>query len=198
MFKTLVSGEPVLGKKLYSDVRTVSNYAKLMFNMNSLPDIKYESKSFLRRLLILKFDKKPIRVDPELHFKIINDELGGIFNRVLEALIILLNDKKFVHIKELDETLAQYKYENDVVQQFIDEVHETGFPNGPKKVSEIHAFYVEFCRRHQEAKLSLTSFAKELIQKGYEKIIKKDGTYYDLKVVVGGSSFNETFENLES
>lgn len=198
MFKTLVSGEPVLGKKLYSDVRTVSNYAKLMFNMNSLPDIKDESKSFLRRLLILKFDKKPIRVDPELHFKIINDELGGIFNRVLEALIILLNDKKFVQIKELDETLAQYKYENDVVQQFIDEVNETGFIFGPTKVSKIHAFYVEFCRRHQEAKLSLTSFAKELIQKGYEKIVKKDGTYYDLKVVVGGSSFNETFENLES
>ena len=57
MFKTLVSGEPVLGKKLYSDLRTVTNYAKLMFNMNSLPDIKFESKSFLRRLLILKFDK---------------------------------------------------------------------------------------------------------------------------------------------
>ena len=46
MFKTLVSGEPVLGKKLYSDLRTVTNYAKLMFNMNSLPDIKFESKAF--------------------------------------------------------------------------------------------------------------------------------------------------------
>ena len=198
MFKTLVSGEPVLGKKLYSDVRTVSNYAKLMFNMNSLPDIKDESQSFVRRLLILKFDKKPKRVDPELHFKIITDELGGIFNRVLSALTVLLKDKKFVYYKELDETLTQYKYENDVVQQFIDEVHETGFPFGPTKVSEIHTFYVEFCRRHQEARLSLTSFAKELIQKGYEKIVKKDGTYYDLKVVVGGSSFDETFENLES
>ena len=197
MFKTLVSGEPVLGKKLYSDVRTVSNYAKLMFNMNSLPDIKDESQSFVRRLLILKFDKKPKRVDPELHFKIIADELGGIFNRVLSALTVLLKDKKFVYYKELDETLNQYKYENDVVQQFIDEVHETGFPNGPTKVSEIHTIYVAFCGRHQELRLSLTSFAKELIKKGYEKIIRRDGTYYDLRVVVGGSSFDETFENLE-
>ena len=197
IFKTLVSGEPVLGKKLYKDLRNVTKYAKLMFNMNSLPDIKYESKSFLRRLLILKFDKKPKKVDPELHFKIIDNELGGIFNRVLEGLIILLKDKKFVHIKELDETLAQYKYENDVVQQFIDEVHETGFPNGPTKVSEIHTFYVAFCSRHQEAKLSLTSFAKELIKRGYKRITKKDGSYYDLRVVEGGSSLNENFENLE-
>ena len=197
MFKTLVSGEPVLGKKLYSDVRTVSNYAKLMFNMNSLPDIKDESQSFVRRLLILKFDKKPKRVDPELHFKIIADELGGIFNRVLSAMTVLLKDKKFVYYKELDETLNQYKYENDVVQQFIDEVHETGFPNGPKKVSEIHTFYVGFCVRHQESRLSLTSFAKELIKKGYKKIQKNDGSYYNLQVVEGGSSFDKTSENLE-
>ena len=197
MFKTLVSGEPVLGKKLYSDVRTVSNYAKLMFNMNSLPDIKDESQSFVRRLLILNFDKKPKKVDPELHFKIIQNELAGIFNRVLTALTLLLKDKKFVYYKELDETLTQYKYENDVVQQFIDEVHETGFPRGLTKVSEIHTFYVGFCVRHQESRLSLSSFAKELIRKGFEKIVKKDGTYYDLKVVVGGSSFDKTSENLE-
>ena len=197
MFKTLVSGEPVLGKKLYSDIRTVSNYAKLMFNMNSLPDIKDESQSFVRRLLILNFDKKPKKVDPELHFKIIKDELAGIFNRVLTALTLLLKDKKFVYYKELDETLTQYKYENDVVQQFIDEVHEKGFLFGPTKVSEIHTVYLAFCNRHQELALSLSSFSKELIRKGFEKIVKKDGTYYDLKVVVGGSSFDKTFENLE-
>ena len=80
---------------------------------------------------------------------------------------------------------------------FINEVHETGFPNGPTKVSEIHTFYVGFCVRHQEVRLSLTSFARELIKKGYKKTVKKDGTYYNLRVVVGGSSFNETFENLE-
>ena len=197
MFKTLVSGEPVLGKKLYSDVRTVSNYAKLMFNMNSLPDIKDESQSFVRRLLILNFDKKPKKVDPELHFKIIQNELAGIFNRVLTALTLLLKDKKFVYYKELDETLTQYKYENDVVQQFIDEVHETGFPRGLTKVSEIHTFYLGFCVRHQEQRLSLTSFAKELIKKGYEKIQKRDGSYYNLQVVEGGSSFDKTSENLE-
>ena len=76
-------------------------------------------------------------------------------------------------------------------------MHETGFPRGLTKVSEIHTFCVGFCVRHQESRLSLSSFAKELIRKGFEKIVKKDGTYYDLKVVVGGSSFDKTSENLE-
>ena len=84
-----------------------------------------------------------------------------------------------------------------MVQQFIDEVHETGFPRGLTKLSEIHTFYLGFCVRHQEKRLSLTSFAKELIKKGYKKIQKKDGSYYDLQVVEGGSSFDETSENLE-
>ena len=136
-------------------------------------------------------------IDPELHFKIIDKELAGIFNRVLDALAKLKREKRFVYYKELDETLNKYIYENDVVQQFIDEVHETGFPNGPTKVSEIHTFYVAFCNRHQEQRLSLTYFAKELIKKGYEKIVKKDGAYYNLQVVVGGSSFDKTSENLE-
>ena len=196
-FKALVSGEPVLGKKLYQDVRNVSNYAKLMFNLNSLPEIKGESKSFLRRLLILEFNNKPKKVDPELHHKIIREDLAGIFNRVLEALKKLNEDKRFVYYSELEETLSSYNYDNDIVQQFIDEVHETGFPNGATKVSEIHTVYVAFCNRHQEERLTLASFAKELIKKGYEKIVKKDGTYYNLQVVVGGSSFDETFENLE-
>ena len=197
MFKTLVSGEPVLGKKLYSDIRTVTNYAKLMFNLNSLPAIKDESESFIRRLLILKFDKRPKKIDPELHFKIIADELGGIFNRVISALTLLLKDKKFVYYKELDETLNQYKYENDVLQQFIDEANEKGYPSGYTKVSEIHSSYVTFCDRHQEEKLSLPSFGKELIKKGYEKVKRNDGTYYDLDVVEGGRGFDETSENLE-
>ena len=194
IFKTLVSGEPVLGKKLYKDVRTVTNYAKLMFNLNSLPNINDEKESYLRRLLILEFNKTPKKVDPELHFKIIKTELSGIFNRVLKALQILLKEKRFVFFKELNEILDKYKYEHDVVQQYIDEVHETGFPNGPTKASELHALYVFFCNKHQEQRLSLTSFAKELIKKGYKKTVKKDGSYYDLGVV-GGSGFTETFEN---
>ena len=76
-------------------------------------------------------------------------------------------------------------------------MHETGFPRGLTKLSEIHTFYLGFCVRHQEKRLSLTSFAKELIKKGYKKIQKKDGSYYDLQVVEGGSSFDETSENLE-
>ena len=196
MFKTLVSGEPVLGKKLYRDIRNVTKYAKLMFNLNSLPNITDEKDSYLRRLLILKFDKTPRVVDPELHFKIIKNELSGIFNRILEALRILLKDKGFVFYKELNEILLDYKSENDVFQQYIDEAFETKFPRGLTKVSEIHTCYVIFCNKHGEKALSLPSFGKELVKRGFKRKLRNDGSYYDLGVI-GGRDFTETNENIK-
>ena len=188
-FKSLVSGEPVIGKKLYRDVRFVKKYAKLMFNLNSLPKISDEKHSYMRRLLILSFNKKPKVIDPELHFKIINAELSGIFNRVIDALVILLKEKKFVKYKELDEIFKDYNYDNDLIQQYIDEAIEKGFPEGATKVSELHQYYVTFCKNHGEKHEALVTFAKELGKKGYEKLKRKGGSYYDLEVE-GGSYFS--------
>jgi len=181
-FRTLVSGEPILGKKLYKDIRKVERYAKLMFNMNSLPKINEEKESYLRRLLVLVFNKKPKKIDPQLHFKIINNELDGIFNRVIEALKLLINDKSFVSIPELSEFIEDYKYDNDIVQQFIIEALEKESPYGLVKASDLHEHYAAYCYRHREQHLNLNSFCKELVAKGLKIKKKNDGNYYNLTV----------------
>ena len=66
-------------------------------------------------------------------------------------------------------------------QQYIDEVFETKFPRGLTKVSEIHSYYVAFCNRHGEKNLSLTSFSKELVKKGFKRIKKMTGVIMTLK-----------------
>lgn len=181
-FRTLVSGEPILGKKLYKDIRTVENYAKLMFNLNSLPNIKEEKDSYLRRLLILVFNKKPEKIDPQLHFKIIKNELNGIFNRVVEALKTLIEEKGFIKIPELESILAEYKNDNDIVKQFIEEANENNSLIGLNKASEIHEHYVAYCTRHKEQHLPLNMFTKDLKKKKYKCVKRNDGNYYDLSV----------------
>ena len=193
-FRTLVSGEPILGKKLYKDIRKVERYAKLMFNMNSLPKINEEKESYLRRLLVLVFNKKPKKIDPQLHFKIIINELDGIFNRVIEALKLLINDKSFVSIPELSEFMEEYKYDNDIVKQFINEAVEKESPYGLVKASDLHEHYVAYCSRHREPHLNLNSFCKELIAKGFEKRNRKDGSYYNIKVD-GGRTYSKLLSN---
>lgn len=193
-FRTLVSGEPILGKKLYKDIRNVERYAKLMFNMNSLPKINEEKESYLRRLLILVFNKKPKEIDPQLHFKIIKNELDGIFNRVIEALKQLIKNKSFVSIPELSEFIEDYKFDNDIVQQFINEAVEKESPYGLVKASDLHEHYVAYCSRHREPYLNLNSFCKDLIAKGFKKKDRKDGSYYDI-TVDGGRTYSKLFRN---
>lgn len=184
-FRTLVSGEPILGKKLYKDIRSVENYAKLMFNMNSLPNVQEEKESYLRRLLVLEFNKKPKNIDPQLHHKIIENELDGIFNRVVEALKILIQNKSFVSIPEMDILLDEYKYSQDTVQKFIDDCEERSLAYGMTKATTLHELYISFCSRHKEQHLNLISFCKELSKKGFESIKRNDGNYYNI-VVEGG------------
>jgi len=184
-FRTLVSGEPILGKKLYKDIRSVENYAKLMFNMNSLPNVQEEKESYLRRLLILEFNKKPKKVDPQLHYKIIENELDGIFNRVVEALKILIKNKTFVSIPEIKNLLDEYKYSQDTVQKFIDDCKERSLIYGITKATTIHEYYISYCSRHKEPHLNLITFCKELSNKGYKSIKRNDGSYYDIEVEGG-------------
>ena len=87
-----------------------------------------KKKAYLRRLLVLVFNKKPKKIDPQLHLKIINNELDGIFNRVIEALKQLIKDKSFVSIPELSEFMEEYKFDNDIVQRFINEAVEKESP----------------------------------------------------------------------
>ena len=133
----------------------------------------------------MEFNKKPKKVDPQLHYKIIDNELDGIFNRVVEALKILIQNKSFVNIPEMDNLLDEYKYSQDTVQQFIDDCIERSLLNGITKASTIHEYYISYCSRHKEPHLSLISFCKKLNRKGYQSIKRNDGNYYDIEVEGG-------------
>ena len=188
-FRTLASGEPLIGKKLYSDVRQVDRYAKLMFNMNSLPIVNEERESFLRRLLILEFNKKPKKKDPQLHYKIIEKELNGIFNRIVKALYCLIQNKDFVDIPEINQFISDYNNDTDIVHQFVDNYNGTTVISSPVKVSELHESYVIYCNKHKETPLNLISFSKDLNKKGFKPEKRKDGNYYNIKVE-GGSTIH--------
>ena len=180
-FRTLVSGEPIVVKEMYIDKRMMTRYAKLMFNINSIPKISEEIESYLRRLMILEFNKKPKVKDAELHHKIIETELAGIFNRVIAALKMLLRDKSFVQIPQVSE-FSFSETNADSVQDFIAE--NSSNPN-PVKATELYNNYLSYCNKNEVPKLSMNSFCKDLVKKGYEPIKRNDGNYYDISVEGG-------------
>ena len=71
------------------------NYAKLIFNCDSLPSEVEQTLGFYRRWLIIYFDQiiPEKEQDKQLAKKIIESELSGVFNWVLEGLERLLEQK---------------------------------------------------------------------------------------------------------
>ena len=123
IFKQLVSGEPVEARLPYGEPFTLKQYAKLIFNCNELPKDVEHTNAYFRRFLIIPFDVTipPQEQDKQLHTKIIEKELSGVFNWVLDGLNRLLEQKRFTDCEAVKQAVEQYKSQSDSVKMFIDE-----------------------------------------------------------------------------
>lgn len=122
-FKQMVSGEPVEARMPYGEAFTLTQYAKFIFNCNELPKDVEHTNAYFRRFLIIPFDVTiPAQEqDRNLHSKIIENELSGVFNWVLDGLNRLLAQGHFSECEAANKALEKYRIESDSVQMFLQE-----------------------------------------------------------------------------
>ena len=163
-FKVLVSGENIDARLPYLAPALISDYAKLVFNCNSLPRDIEVSQAYFRRLLIIPFNHTipEEQQDKELAKKIIAAELPGIFNWVLEGLDRLLKQKKFSPCTIADRAVATYNKEADNLQIFIEEFGYKKSDTVYVKLIELHGYYSKFCKRSGLNPLGIVNFGKRL------------------------------------
>lgn len=87
VFKQIVSGEPVAVRGIRRDIEFLEHCPYLIFSLNELPSIADQSYGFLRRLQFVNFDVTipRHRQDPNLAYRIIQEDLPGVFNWVLRG-----------------------------------------------------------------------------------------------------------------
>lgn len=182
IFKQLVSGEPVEARLPYGEPFTLTNYAKLIFNCNELPKDVEQSTAYFRRFLIIPFDVTipEAEQDKELSKKIIQTELSGIFNWVLEGLKRLLAQKKFTESEAVKNQLEQYKKQSDTVQLFLEDEGYTKATDDYKPFKDLFSEYRIYCIESGYRSCSKRTFSERLRNAGFE-IEKKN---YGLVVMV--------------
>ncbi len=169
IFKALVSGEPVSARRLYKDVYTFSNSAKLIFNANKLPTETERTHGFFRRFLIIPFDVTipNNKKDIHLHNKIIDSELSGVLNWAIDGLKRLLANEDFTYSGAIAAAVETYKKETNSVALFIEEEgiisHEDG--NFPNKM--LYDLYKAWVADAGMGKLSNVNFSKEMKNLGF-------------------------------
>ncbi len=169
MFKRMVSGETIPARLPYGNPMQLNQYAKFIFNCNELPKDVEHSNAYFRRWLIIPFNVviPPHEQDKELHTKIIQNELSGVFNWVLEGLKRILAQRKFSECRAANEALKDYKDESNSIKLFLDENGYQSSPTGYKCIKDLYPEYKTFCFNDGMAAFKKINFSKQLKALGY-------------------------------
>lgn len=160
----MVSGEPVEACLKYGQPFTMTEYAKFIFNCNELPKDVEHTNAYFRRFLIIPFDVTipPPEQDKNLHTKIIDNELSGVFNWVLQGLNRLLEQKRFSDCEAAQQAIEQYKMESNSVQMFLNENQYKGSPKNFKLIKDLYLEYRIFCNDDGMIPFKKSNFIKQL------------------------------------
>jgi putative DNA primase/helicase len=168
LFKQLVSGEPVEARLPYGQPFTLTQYAKLIFNCNELPKDVEHTKAYFRRFLIVPFEVviPEKEQDKRLHIKIIENELAGVFNWVLEGLNRLLEQKRFTHCEAVSNAVNLYERQSDSVNMFIEDNEYKPNADQFKLLKELYNEYRSYCVDDGYKPVNKGNFIKRLKTQG--------------------------------
>lgn len=169
IFKQLVSGEPVEARLPYGQPFILKDYAKMIFNVNQLPKDVEHTNAFFRRFLIIPFDVTipESQQDKTLHLKIIDKELSGVFNWVLDGLERLLNQKCFSECEASRLAVENYKLESDSVELFLTDSEYNSDAINYTLIKDIYPQYRVYCYEDGVPPVKKGNFIKRLKDNGY-------------------------------
>lgn len=190
-FKKIVSGDRIKGENKGQKEFFFNPYCKLLFSANNIPRIKDKSGAVLDRLVIIPFDARFSKDDPDfdpyIKYKLIQEDaleyliLLGIkgLNRVLENQAFTRSDKVTKSIQEYEET-------NNPILVFFKEIDVNDIINEPTK--EVYQKYNEFCLANSFSPMSNIEFSKQIKRRFNLEIVNKTikGTKY--RIFVKGDS----------
>lgn len=122
--KKLASGEPITARRIWGAPFTMRNYGRFAFSLNKLPHGVEFTHAFDRRFLIVPFTQtiNEQERDVTISKKIIDNELSGVLNWVLDGLIRFINNGyTFSHCEAASEALELYKLDTDSVKSYLNE-----------------------------------------------------------------------------
>lgn len=169
ILKQLISGEPVEARLPYGDPFILTNYAKLLFNCNELPNEIEQTHAYFRRLLIVNFSVTipEAEQDKQLAQKIIASELSGVFNWVLDGLNRLLIQKNFTNSKAANDQLEEYKIQSDSVQMFLREEEYEKSTTDFIEYKKFFPLYRSYCTENGYHPCSGKTFSSRLRHIGF-------------------------------
>jgi putative DNA primase/helicase len=183
IFKQLVSGEPVEARMIYGKPFILSDYARMVFNTNVLPNDIENNSGFFRRFIIVDFDQtiQNEEKNPMLANEIIREELPGVFNWILEGLERLLEQGDFTKCIACINTVERYRKDSDSVALFLEENNYVSSMDDILSLQILYKQYKDFCIDFKYNTCSYKSFSARLKSNGYNITRQSSGRIVGIK-----------------
>jgi len=158
MFKMLTGGDTIHAERKHQDPFNFTNYAKLIYSANELPQTADLTEAFWRRWIIVEFPNAFPEGDPKTDPHVLKklttpDELSGFLNWALEGLKRLLENSKFTPTKTRAEIEEEWTIRTDSLRAFVRK-HAAVDPRCFVTKGDFYAAYQDFCSEHEAEAVS--------------------------------------------
>lgn len=176
VFKKIVSGDWIKGENKGQKEFFFKPYCKLLFSANSIPRIKDKSGAVLDRLVIIPFDAKFSKDDPDfdpyIKYKLIKPEaLEYLILLGLRGLKRVLENHSFTSSEKVKRSIEEYEESNNPILLFFKDISADDIVNEP--TSEVYKRYSEFCLANSFTAMSNIEFSKQTNRQFDLKITNK-------------------------
>lgn len=167
VFKKVVSGDIVNAERKGQNPFDFANYAKMIFSANEIPRIKDKTGAVLDRLIIVPFNAKFSKTDPDFD-PYIKDKLRSeevmeyLINIGIEGLRRVLSNKGFTVSNSIKESIDDYNLTNNPILQYLSEEGVRRSDLLGEEVKEFYRQYQAFCYSNGYSPVAQKEFTRQV------------------------------------
>ena len=175
-FKKLVSGNQVKAEiKNDPNIFFMKPTVKLLFSANEIPRMKDKTGAVLRRLVIVpfnaRFSKDDPDYDPYITYKLRDETVMKYMVRLgVEGLRRVIESKAFTPSGKVQKELADYEVQNNPILLFLQE-KDFEIANQPTK--DVHRAYRVFCSENGFGEMTLSTFSREICKRCDLEVVRR-------------------------
>lgn len=177
IFKKIVTGNRIKAERKGQDPFEFNPFIKLLFSANDIPRMKDKTGAVLRRLVIIPFNARFTKADPDyrpfIKYDLIEQSsIEYLITLGIGGLKRVLTNQDFTTSEKVEKSLQEYEEENNPITAFIKDQGTDMIKNEP--TAEVYKRYQVFCANNSMQPMSNIVFSRQIVKRlGYQVVQKK-------------------------
>lgn len=160
--KKLVTGQMFAAQQKFKEPISFSNFAKLIFTTNKLPEVYDRSSGFYRRVVIVEINKKIEKPDPFFLDRLTEQDYEYLLSVAIEKLIAALKVNKLTECESSRIKLDEYRTDQSSVLSYINDFNYTKEKINHRPCMEMFKEYENYCNDTGFRPLKKVNFDREI------------------------------------